>query len=361
MRPEPISQEFVPAEGVPAPPGNAAEVALPDKITDIAQLPSIWRLDGKIEWLIDELIPLGGITLIAAESGAGKTYLAYAIAGAVSRGVPFAGCAVQQRPVIYLDGENPLCVVKERLLQLGIPETANLHIWGGWIPEHPHGPESALLRKFAQGEKPLLIWDSLVQFHSGNEQQATETRAFMNHFRALANVGATVLILHHTGKVKTASQYRGSSDIKAAVDTAYVLRSPASENGKLTWLILQNFKCRFAPGTDIGLVFQPGEGFRPSDIPKGPARKTPEAVIRDILTERPNINGKRIKELAKLRGVGKNNIDDALRDGNWHRTRGTGRAILYALSATARRNAEIPTPIGEGNREIEPSPAEEVA
>jgi hypothetical protein len=247
-----------------------------------------------------------------------------------------------------------LCIVKERLPQLGIPETADLHIWGGWIPEQPHGPDSKLLREFAAREKPLLIWDSLVQFHPGDEQHATETSAFMNHFRVLTNAGATVIVLHHTGKVKSASQYRGSSDIKAAVDTAYVLRSPASETGKLTWVVLENFKSRFAPGTDIGLVFQPREGFRQWDVPKKEAKQPPDAVIRDILTDQPNINGKQIKKLANLRGVGKNKIDAALQDGNWQRTQGTGSEILYSLP-DAGRNPEIPTPIEEGNREIEPS------
>ena len=69
-----------------APPANAVvEIRPPDKITDIAQLPSIWTLEQPIEWLIDGIIPLGSITLLSGESGGGKTWLAYAIAGAVAR------------------------------------------------------------------------------------------------------------------------------------------------------------------------------------------------------------------------------------------------------------------------------------
>ena len=95
---EPAAVEQAPFEAVPAKPAADAppakpvvEIRPPEKITNIAQLPSIWTLDSRIEWLIEDLIPLGGITLIAAESGAGKTYLAYAIAGTVARGEPFAG------------------------------------------------------------------------------------------------------------------------------------------------------------------------------------------------------------------------------------------------------------------------------
>src|SRR5438132_11459300 len=86
-----------------------------DKITAISQLPSIWSLKQNIEWLIDGVIPLGSITLLSGESGGGKTWLAYAIAGAVARAEPFADLKVQHRPVLYLDVENPPCVAQKPL------------------------------------------------------------------------------------------------------------------------------------------------------------------------------------------------------------------------------------------------------
>src|SRR5713101_3402089 len=201
----------VPAKVAPEKLPNAGTT---DKITNIAQLPSIWTLEQPIEWLIDGIIPLGSVNLITSESGTGKTWVAYAIAGAVARGEGFAGHAVKQRPVLYLDGENPLCVAKQRLFDLGIPETNSLQVWGGWVCDPPPGPDSAIIRDFVRQHRPLLIWDSLIDFHDGDEQSASETRAFMKHFRALANAGATVLILHHTGKTATSQDYRGSSDIK---------------------------------------------------------------------------------------------------------------------------------------------------
>jgi hypothetical protein len=55
------------------------------QITDITKLPSIWTLESSIEWLIDDLIPLGSVNLITSESGTGKTWVAY-----VSKGIPIA-------------------------------------------------------------------------------------------------------------------------------------------------------------------------------------------------------------------------------------------------------------------------------
>src|SRR6266851_2152720 len=114
----PVDAATVPAEVAPK-----QAVTTADKITNIAQLPSIWTLEQPIEWLIDGIIPLGSVNLITSESGTGKTWVAYAIAGAVARGEGFAGHALKQRPVLYLDGENPLCVAKQRLFDLGIRET----------------------------------------------------------------------------------------------------------------------------------------------------------------------------------------------------------------------------------------------
>ena len=105
-----------------------------------------------------------------------------------------------------------------------------------------------MIMEYSHQHHPLLIWDSLVQFHNGNEQSATQTRAFMTHFRALANLGATVLVLHHTGKTPASQDYRGLSDIKAAVDMAYCLESEMTLAGGIYRLTLRNFKARFALG-----------------------------------------------------------------------------------------------------------------
>ena len=77
----------VPAKVAPEKVPNAGTT---DKITNIDQLPSIWTLEQPIEWLIDGIIPLGSVNLITSESGTGKTWVAYAIAGAVARGEGFA-------------------------------------------------------------------------------------------------------------------------------------------------------------------------------------------------------------------------------------------------------------------------------
>jgi RecA-family ATPase len=164
------------------------------------------------------------MTLITGESGIGKSTFALALAGAVAQGQRFLGFTALQKRVLYVDGENPAATVRERLERLSIPKLGNLDIWGGWCREHtPAGPFCAPVLEWARKHKGLVIYDSFIQFHPGSEQDASETRKYMDHYRKLVNAGCTVLLLHHVGKSEGAREYRGSSDIKASSDQAFCL------------------------------------------------------------------------------------------------------------------------------------------
>jgi RecA-family ATPase len=74
------------------------------RITDLSQIPSIWNLEANLEWCVEDMIAKGSVTLICAESGTGKTWLAYYIAGCVAHGVSILGRSVRRSKVLYLDG-----------------------------------------------------------------------------------------------------------------------------------------------------------------------------------------------------------------------------------------------------------------
>lgn len=308
-------------------------------IAGITDLPSVWDLDATIKWLIDGMIPRGSVTLISAESGTGKTWLAYGIAGAVTHRLAFAGCEVTQTPVVYLDGENPLYVAKRNLKDLGIPATPNLRIWGGWNDDPPPGPDDERIIRFVRESdpKPFLIWDSLVAFNPGDEQSSTEVRAFMDKFRRLAHLGATVIVLHHTGKSSTSKQYRGSTDIKASVDMAYVLTGQQDGDGNLHRLWMEPFKSRIAPGKKFGLEFQTGWGFFAIEAPIPANKADPKDIIRRIVADAPRSNGLTIKKLARTFRIGKNTVDDILGNGDYAIEPGKGSEKLYSV----RNNATL--------------------
>jgi hypothetical protein len=279
------------APSTPAEGGDLDPEAISPLITDLRQIPSVWTLEMNMTWCVHEMIAQGSITLICSESGTGKTWLGYCIAGCVAHGLPLIGRATRASKVLYADGENPLYVVKQRLFDLGITQTDDLIVWGGWNDSPPPGPNSPLVIDFASRHKGLIIYDSLVEFHPGCEQSSTETRAYMRHFRRLANLGATVIVLHHTGKAETSKQYRGSSDIKAAVDTAYLLEKVSGESESLGKLSLTCFK---------------GRGFVESA--HVPRKRSLAEVIAEILEENPGVNQKNLVRLAGAEGLSKEKV-----------------------------------------------------
>ena len=124
---------------------------------------------------------------------------------------------MKRRPVLYLDSENPASSIRERLDLLGIERTPDLVYWGGWHDPAPHGPDSPSVIQFARDTRGLIVCDSVIAFLQGDEQSATEVRRFMQGFRQLASIGASIICIHHSGKGENAKAYRGSSVRAAAM------------------------------------------------------------------------------------------------------------------------------------------------
>jgi hypothetical protein len=225
-------------------------------------------------------------------------------------------------------------MVKEKLRHLGVEETPNLLVWGGWECVRPGGPDHQLIIEFAERERPLIIWDSLVEFHDGDEQSSTETREFMRHFRYLADAGATVLALHHTGKADSAQRYRGSSDIEAAVDTAFLLTTVGTNKSRLERLRLTPFKTRFGPLPTYLLRYSDWQGFylEGTEQQLQEAKADPLETIKEIVRAKPGLNQSQIVAEARQFHIGKGRVAELLKRRDVFREeRGKGNGRFYWL------------------------------
>lgn len=77
-----------------------------------------------------------------------------------------------------------------------------------------------LIAECAKNAIKVVIFDSLVRFHSARENDAGEMSKILNLFKVLNDNGITVLVLHHNrkGVGGAGEMVRGSSDILAACD-----------------------------------------------------------------------------------------------------------------------------------------------
>ena len=269
----------------------------------IEDLPSIWSINIKMSWLVEDLIPETAVTLLTGDSGCGKSTLTLALAGAVAHGNQFLGRKTIQRDVLIVDRENSPAIHRERLQRLRIAETPRLRMWGTWNDEEPNANSKALL-DFAKNN-PLIVIDSLVAFHPGSEQDSSETRKYMNGFRRLAAKGATVVVIHHIGKSENAQHYRGSSDIKASVDSAFLLKS--TDPNSVSSLVLTPFKQRIGDSSPIRIDCIDGV-FEQSG-------KTNRQIVEDLIQETPGMKGSDIVAQAMKHGVAKHRAAAILSEG----------------------------------------------
>lgn len=283
------------------------------KIRSVSEIASIREYAAqKIEYVIDGVLAVGTVAAITGESGGGKSTVATAMGGSVAEGRPFAGLPTQRRPVLILDRENPLCVVSERFDRLGIQDGLDFKVWGGWCLEEAPVPCSLIVLQWVAAcvVKPLIVVDSLVSFHDGDENDATETRAYMQGFRRLADMGAPVIVLHHSGKGESSKEYRGSSDIKASIDVGYHLAN-LGEPSQLGILRMKAFKARFSVRPELILRYENGR-FRMDE--RGTVR-TNQELLQEILIENAGIQGKAFEEMAAKKGVTRTKARDFLASG----------------------------------------------
>lgn len=191
------------------------------------------------KWLVDKLIPASGITILSAEPGSYKTYLLLEAALAVVSGRPLFGqFDTTKTGVLMIDMENGEALLQQRLRELGTPDNEDLPIYFASRREFTVDKENielAILNCKAY-DVGLLMIDSLVRVHQGDENTAGDMAKVFEMLRQIADEGIAVLITHHNRKPGSnvssgRHEMRGSSDILAAVDCHIALRR---KEGKVT-------------------------------------------------------------------------------------------------------------------------------
>jgi hypothetical protein len=155
------------------------------------------------------------------------------------------------------------------------------------------------LLQIARERKPLIIFDSLIRFHSCDENSATEMAQVMQDLRALANAGATVIVLHHRAKSET-SRYRGSSDIAGGVDVAFSV----SRDRQAGIVKLECFKSRFSEEFSVTLRPELSDAgdFAVTEAPQVAAGRAVAEKLAQLIRSKP---GQTQSELLAAAGLPK--------------------------------------------------------
>jgi hypothetical protein len=306
---------------------------IPDRVDDLADIPSLRELDDTdIKWLVAGLIPRNSLVMLTAPPAGYKTWLALAIAGAVSAGTDFLDRKTVQTPVLYLDRENPAAVIRQRLEILKLDDSSHLKIWGRWVPDSPPLLGDPRLVELARKYKPLIVVDSLVRFHDSEENSASTMARISEHLKRLVDAGATVLLLHHQGK-NPAMLYRGSSDILAGVDTAFNIEKKKDEELGI-FLRLNSYKDRYAE--ESNLVLRPNFEKGCFELVDDPAEVELAATIeriQDVIRKNPGISQKELIEKTRLPETKGREILKRGNGNHWDTNQGKGKTLCYYLKS----------------------------
>ena len=294
---------------------------------------NILSLDVKTEYLLDKLIPKGSITMLFGRGGIGKTSLCLQISRTIAEGIPFAELQTIKTPVFYIDLENPLAVLKDRVEHIGNSE--NIFVWHLSCSPQPPKMDSKDWELYKQLPAGLMIFDTMRAANQSDEDKSKETALVMSRMKELREAGNTIIFLQHTPKGNE-NIYKGSTawlDLADHVLSIEEVKGNEEERIEFDKENLYRFgtriKTRYSPH-HIYLRFNPDiKGF---EIAKDPDIEVIEA-IHELLSDKDELNTNQVYELVKkeLDIKGKGQVIKLLKkgDGEYWDSEKKGRAVYY--------------------------------
>jgi len=217
-----------------------------------------------VDWLWKPYLPKGMLSLLSGDPGCGKTFLALAIAAALSNGTePYSG--LQRAPVstLYLSIENsPEHTTKPRFV--GLKGDSNLFFLADDSSLSLSDTE-ALARAIEESKAGLVVVDPLQSYlgASVDQYRSNETRPILDGLaRIAAELRCCVLLVRHLAKGpggRAIHKGLGSIDITGAARTELIAGTAASDPNHRA---LIQCKSNLGPyGATLGYSID-GEGFR---------------------------------------------------------------------------------------------------
>jgi|SRR3989304_2403712 len=162
--------------------------------------------DVNIEWVMEGIIPKHANTMIYSEGGVGKSLLMLQIATAVANGEEVFGLDVEKMPVTYIDFENPLAIVVDRVKKIG--GSPNLKVWHIDNVPPPYRLDTDKWEIYRAFEPGLFIIDSLRSSHRLEENSSQDVSLLMERLKFIRGGDSTIVLIHNESKT---GDFRGSS------------------------------------------------------------------------------------------------------------------------------------------------------
>lgn len=287
-----------------------------------------------VEWLVDGLLPRDGLAMLVGPYSSGKSFLALDLALSVATGQRFHDRTVSSGPAVLIVAESPRGI-RERLRSWEAARGVDVGSRAIALRCEPVEllDQRAVRRLISEAQNAypdgvrVVVMDTLARCFSGDENAAKDAGAAISAADLIRReTGATVLLVHHSGKDGST---RGSTAFPGAADTVINV----SKRGQL--LTLRCGKQKDAePFDDFSLrLVEFGESLalEEHDCPSNNQRASEGLdVMLDSLREF-GPNGARFTEWHKATGLSKNSFNGRLKRLSGRVSQSDGR---YTATAT---------------------------
>lgn len=204
-------------------------------------------------FILPDWLPASYATMLAGHGGAGKSYIALALAVHIATGKPWCGMAVQRSRVMYLSCEDRLSVLHWRLRHICDHLEIDMATLAGWLDVRdlvghdtiiwqPDAPErttpvyDTLAGQFRQSRAQVLVIDGVTDAFGGDENNRWQVKAFVNALLALIDPEDGALLLQaHVNKLSastngTSEGYSGSTAWHNAVRARWYLHPETDQD-----------------------------------------------------------------------------------------------------------------------------------
>lgn len=181
-----------------------------------------------IPFVVQDLLPTGGSSILAGEPKAGKSTVARTLILCVAMGKDFCGRSVVKGPVVYLALEDKRAEVQRQLKSMrrawgGDCDPILIHV--GPAPTNPTEGLALLEAAILEHKPVLVVIDVLHRFtRIGQTNDYGEVSTAMEKVNDLARrMNCHIMALHHVGKSRDKfgiDRILGSTAFAGAVDTA---------------------------------------------------------------------------------------------------------------------------------------------
>ncbi|MFA6184498.1 MAG: AAA family ATPase [Parcubacteria group bacterium] len=198
------------------------------KFAPIAYLELATKEYPEQEWLIEKLIPAGGITIISGYPGSFKTWFMLDMAIRIAKGEKFLEVFnTTKNKVLYIDEENGERTLQKRIKAL----TKDKNIPLEFLPfqNFTLSRSDEIIDYCKENEIGLVIMDSLIRIHNFDENSSQDMAKLFKEFKKFKLNNISIVFSHHnrkTGKYNNPREdIRGSSEILAFLDCGLSLRN----------------------------------------------------------------------------------------------------------------------------------------